>query len=277
MEVQNMREQPMLQSNHRILDSRCALNDLYPIARLTQKLDVLNMSSTTTTTTTADTECPYTIELVQPEDTEAILTMLKTFFFKDEPMNKFLELGECYQLEQFSVKPLKDNCSYKAVNRNGEIIGVFINGLMRRPSPTDEPAKKAADDCEHPKFKKILGLMDHIEEQFDIFDLYPNENVILDGKILSVNSNYRGLGIAGRLTERAYEYMRENQINVYHVLCSSHYSARVMEKLGFHEVYQLKYADYKPDGVVVFKPAEPHVRVSMLVKEVVNTKPKSLL
>ncbi|XP_030563113.1 dopamine N-acetyltransferase isoform X1 [Drosophila novamexicana] len=275
MEVQNMHEQPLLQSKRHILDSRCALNDLYPIARLTQKLDVLNMSSSTSSSN-LDKECPVTIELVRPEDTPEVLAMLKTFFFKDEPLNTFLDLGECKELEQFSVKPLKDNCSYKALNKKGEIIGVFINELMRRPSAT-EPADKLADPCEHPKFQKILSLMDHLEEKFNIFDLYPNENCILDGKILSVNSNYRGCGIAGKLTERAYEYMREHQISVYHVLCSSHYSARVMEKLGFHEVFKLNYADYKPQGAVVFKPALPHVAARVLVKELDQDKPKSVL
>ncbi|ALC40789.1 Dat, partial [Drosophila busckii] len=247
------------------------LNDLYPIARLTQKLDVLNMSAT------MDKECPYTIELIREEDAAEVLQMLKTFFFKDEPLNTFLDLGECKELEKYSVKSLKDNCSYKAVNKNGEIIGVFLNGLMHRSSATDAPAEKAADSCEHPKFKKILSLMDHVEDQFNIFDLYPSENVILDGKIISVDTNYRGLGIAGRLTERAYEYMREQHINVYHVLCSSHYSARVMEKLGFHEVFEMKFADYKPQGEVVFKPAQPHVGVRILVKELEQSKPTSSL
>ncbi|EDW09000.2 arylalkylamine N-acetyltransferase 1 isoform X1 [Drosophila mojavensis] len=266
MEVEKMREQPSLQSKCRILDSRCALNDLYPITRLTQKLDVLNMSSSSSK---IDKECPYTIELVQPEDTEAVLAMLKTFFFKDEPLNTYLDLGECKELEEYSMKPIKDNCSYKAVNNKGEIIGVYINGLIKRPSPTDTVKKST---CSHPKFQKILNLMDHVEETFKIFDLYPNEDVILDGKILSVDSNYRGLGIAGRLTERAYEYMRSNKISVYHVICSSQYSARVMEKLGFHEVYKLNYADYKVDGETVFKPAQPHVAIRVLVKEVDKSK-----
>ncbi|XP_030379357.1 dopamine N-acetyltransferase isoform X2 [Scaptodrosophila lebanonensis] len=214
-----------------------------------------------------DDDCPYTIELVRPEDGDQVVAMLKKFFFKDEPLNTFLDLGECKELEKYSLKSITDNCSYKAVNKNGEIIGVYLNGLMRRPTSSESNSEKAADSCEHPKFKKILALMDHVEEQFSIFDLYPNEEVILDGKIVSVDSNYRGMGIAGRLTERAYEYMRENNISVYHVLCSSHYSARVMEKLGFHEVYNMNYADYKPEGEVIFKPALPHVGVRILVKE----------
>lgn len=51
------------------------LNDLYPLSRLTQKLEKLNMSS-------ANKEYPYTIELIKPEDADEVLKMLKTFFFK---------------------------------------------------------------------------------------------------------------------------------------------------------------------------------------------------
>lgn len=51
------------------------LNDLYPLSRLTQKLEKLNMSS-------ANKEYPYTIELIKPEDADEVLNMLKTFFFK---------------------------------------------------------------------------------------------------------------------------------------------------------------------------------------------------
>ncbi|XP_017017059.1 arylalkylamine N-acetyltransferase 1 isoform X1 [Drosophila kikkawai] len=265
MEVQNLPDQARISSI--LLDSRCGLNDLYPIARLTQKMEgSLNVSGKD-----KNEDCPYTIELIRPEDGEAVIAMLKTFFFKDEPLNTFLDLGECKELEKYSLKPLTDNCSYKAVNKKGEIIGIFLNGLMRRPSPEDV-AEKAADSCAHPKFKKILSLMDHVEEKFNIFDIYPNEELILDGKILSVDTNYRGLGIAGRLTERAYEYMRENGINVYHVLCSSYYSARVMEKLGFHQVFSMQFADYKPQGEVVFKPALPHVGIQVMVKELSGAK-----
>ncbi|KAH8261512.1 hypothetical protein KR044_010548, partial [Drosophila immigrans] len=253
------------------------MNEFYPIARLSHKLEVLNMSTNVSSTPTVDKS--YTIEVVKPEDHEAVLSMLKTFFFKDEPLNTYLNLGECSDLEKYSMKSLGDNCSYKAVTKSGEIIGVFINGLLKRPPPpaaNDPPPAKAADGCTHLKFKKILGLMDTVEERFNIFDLYPNEDTILDGKILSVNTNYRGMGIAGRLTERAYEFMKEHQISVYHVMCTSHYSAVVMEKLGFHDVFEMKFADYKKDGEVVFKPPAPHVAVRVLVKEFGKDAPKSL-
>lgn len=149
--------------------------------------------------------------------------------------------------------------------------------LLSFQSPDAVPTEKASDSCQHQKFKKILSLFDRIEEKFNIFDLYPDTDVILDGKILSVNSDYRGLGIAGRLTERTLDYMKEHNIPLMHVLCSSHYSARVMEKLGFHEVYRLNYSDYKVNDEVVFTPAEPHVAARILVKELAEINPKSTL
>lgn len=48
-------------------------------------------------------------------------------------MNTYLQLGECKELEEYSRKSLPDKCSIKAVNSKGEIIGVYVNGIVRRP------------------------------------------------------------------------------------------------------------------------------------------------
>ncbi|XP_019893725.2 arylalkylamine N-acetyltransferase 1 isoform X1 [Musca domestica] len=275
MEIENISQ--MLQNSRTfakndaiIIEPRYTLSDLYPITRLSQKMDsVLNVSSAPAVTKAKTDDTSYTVEYVTQDDAEAVLEMLKTFFFKDEPLNTFLNLGECKELEEYSVKCIKDGCSFKAVAKNGEIIGVFLNALMHRPA-ADVVPEASAESCQHPKFKKILQLMDYIEGDFNVFDLYPGTNTILDGKILSVNTNYRGLGIAGRLTERTLDYMREHKIPVMHVLCSSHYSARVMEKLGFHEVYRLNYCDYKVNNEAVLRPEPPHVAARILVKEITD-------
>lgn len=54
-------------------------------------------------------------------------------FQQDEPMNTYLNLGECKELEEFSVKCLPDKCSFKAINSSGEIVGVFLNGIVEKP------------------------------------------------------------------------------------------------------------------------------------------------
>lgn len=122
--------------------------------------------------------------------------------------------------------------------------------------------------CKHPKFKKILSLFEFIETQFDVFKLYPDVDCFLDGKILSVDEKYRGCGIAGKLTARAIEFMREHKITMYHIMCSSHFSARVCEKLDFEVVYELPYADYVVNGENPLLPAEPHVATKILIKRI---------
>jgi hypothetical protein len=98
-----------------------------------------------------------TIDLIQLEDVDEVLKLLKTYFFRvtffyfgrhfmiflkfitlldlmqDEPLNKFLDMDDCNELEEYTLKCIPEQCSFKAVNAQGEIIGVAINGLMRRP------------------------------------------------------------------------------------------------------------------------------------------------
>lgn len=47
---------------------------------------------------------------------------------QDEPLNRSLDLGECPELEKWSIKCLGANYSFKAINTDGAIIGVVING-----------------------------------------------------------------------------------------------------------------------------------------------------
>lgn len=110
--------------------------------------------------------------------------------------------------------------------------------------------------------------MDYIDTKFNLFDLHPDIDSFVDGKILSVNPLYRGKGIAGHLTDRTIEFMKTNNIKIFHVLCTSHYSARVLEKLSFTEVFRLPYSDYIVDGEQVLRPAKPHVAARIFTKDV---------
>lgn len=113
-------------------------NYYQPMANLSQKMENLKVRH------------PYKVEEITEEDSEEVLKMLKKFFFKvkiwnsfsrnflfncfqDEPLNQFLNLGECKELEKYSLKCIGERCSFKAVHDNGDIIGVFISGILKRP------------------------------------------------------------------------------------------------------------------------------------------------
>ena len=113
-----------------------------------------------------------------------------------------------------------------------------------------------------------MQLMDYIDTKFSIFDLYPDIDAFIDGKILAVDPRYRGKNIAGRLTDYLIEFMKKNNYKIFHVLCTSHFSARVCEKMDFKEVYRLPFDEYLVDGKQVLCPEKPHVAARIFVKEI---------
>ncbi|XP_035909737.1 dopamine N-acetyltransferase-like isoform X1 [Anopheles stephensi] len=251
-----------------MLDETCLMlsNLLTRSNRMASKAPSIRDGTANVDAKSTEIDRQLSISVITEADTEDVLDLLKRFFFKDEPLNTYVQLGECKELEKYCTKSLGEHSSYKAVNSRGEIVGVIINGTIMKPQPGDEAPAKLADGCAHPKFRKIMALMDHVDEQFDIFELYPDIDRFLDCKILSVDTNYRGMGIAGLLTDRTLEYAARNDIKLIHVLCSSHFSARVMEKMDFTEVFRLPYADYRVDGEQVFEPEQPHVALRILTK-----------
>lgn len=110
--------------------------------------------------------------------------------------------------------------------------------------------------------------MEYIDERYSTFNLYRDIDTFLDAKILTVNTNYRGYGIAGMLMERTMQYMRDNKIQVIQVFCSSHYSARVCEKMGFKKVFVQPFIDYVVNGENPILPEAPHTSIQILVREI---------
>lgn len=48
-------------------------------------------------------------------------------------MNNYLNMADCVELEEYATKNIGEHCSFKALNSRGEIIGVAMNGIIRKP------------------------------------------------------------------------------------------------------------------------------------------------
>lgn len=48
-------------------------------------------------------------------------------------MNDYLKMDDCVELEEYATKNIGENCSFKALNARGEIIGVAMNGIIKKP------------------------------------------------------------------------------------------------------------------------------------------------
>lgn len=101
-------------------------------------------------------------------------------------------------------------------------------------------------------------MIQYVATQFNLFEHYPQFQRALEGKIMSVNGAYRGAGIAKELTRRTIEYMISQDVHLFHVMCTSHFSALVCDRLGMNEIYTLNYLDYVVNGRHPLQPAKPH-------------------
>lgn len=221
------------------------------------------------TPTTPVSPKEYEIAIAHLEDQEDILNFLRESFFKDEPLNKFLGLinensPRCVDLEKFAMKDLANGLNLKAVH-NGKIIGVCLNGLLKRgylENPENE--LKITDE----KFTKIVRLLDKTALESDVFQKFPDSDKAVTVKIISVDGAYRGQGIAKELLNKTREIAKEVGAGFVTVDCTSHFTALALKKLGFQLHYSLKYAEHREEGQVVFKPEPPHEACTVYVQKV---------
>lgn len=193
-------------------------------------------------------------------------------------MNSSLGLGVCKELEYFCWKNISDNLSFKANDANKNCVGVFISGLCKT---TKSPVTSVKLRCNveynvdedvfyknHEKFYRIIKLTEELDRKVNLSQRYPELNEYAEGKVLSVDEKYRGMGIAGQLINRTLEEMEKRNIALIVIQCSSLYSARVMARLGFELVAAIYYKDFHLEGRQAISPKPPHDKISAFIKRV---------
>ena len=88
-----------------------------------------------------------------------------------------------------------------AVSSCGKVVGVVLNG-SQEPGHQEE-MEKYADTCPHQRFRKILQLLAAVDRGSDVFGKFPDVDKLVDVRILSVDSEMRGRGIAKALLQKS--------------------------------------------------------------------------
>ncbi|KAG7197339.1 hypothetical protein KM043_018451 [Ampulex compressa] len=151
------------------------------------------------------------LTLVQvPENRfEDAINHLKWNFFADEPLNKAVGLckkGESqYELERHCLLTLKQGYSRMLVSKDGTIAGMALNGILKKGER--EEAERRLAELDDQKFKIIFGLLYKVNDKIDLFAKY-NVEELFECRILSVDENYRGKGLANLLMADSIEIAR---------------------------------------------------------------------
>ncbi|RZF35578.1 hypothetical protein LSTR_LSTR005106 [Laodelphax striatellus] len=205
-----------------------------------------------------------------PEDRyHDVIVHLRHNFFADEPINKSVELcqpGEPHaELEEHSLSTLRDGLSVMALDtETGEVIGVALNGVqhMGDLNAAQEKLEKMTDGS----FKQIFGLLYSLNQTLDLFSKYEVEN-IFECRILSVDSRFRGRGLAKELMRRSEEVAKDAGFKVFKEDATGLFSQKIAASLGHETVYQMEYSSYtNKEGDIIFNTPSPHNSLKIMVK-----------
>ncbi|XP_052871208.1 arylalkylamine N-acetyltransferase 1-like [Anopheles cruzii] len=211
----------------------------------------------------------WRMELITEPWFPKVIQHLRQTFFADEPLNKAVSL--CHPghghtlLERHSLSSLHDGISAMAVTNNGEIAGVVVNGILHGNADTGRALEKLAE-TDDDKFRKIFTLLYEENLKIDLFKQFSVEQ-IFEIRILSVDSKFRGQGLAKALMRKSEEIARDNGFRVMKTDATGLFSQRVASSLGFTDRHEVKYDEYLDEhGRPVFHVGAPHDRLKIMYK-----------
>jgi GNAT superfamily N-acetyltransferase len=87
-----------------------------------------------------------------------------------------------------------------AESPDGNIVGACLNAC--HVSGHVDETEAEVERCPNPKFQKILRLLASLERQADVFGKFPEVRELLEIRIVAVDANWRGKGVATSLLKQ---------------------------------------------------------------------------
>jgi len=204
-----------------------------------------------------------------PKYHDDVIIHLRNTFFADEPLNRATKLcqrGEGHpELEQVVFDTLADDLSIIALTSDGEIAGVALNGWLHKGEVAK--CRQKLKDCQDERFRTIFTLLYDENLKVDLFSQF-NLEKMFEVRILSVDSKFRGKGIAKSLFEESEKLAREIDSKVIKADCTGLFSQKITASLGYilvHERYYDKYLNDKGERIIPVEP--PHEKLQIKYKK----------
>ncbi|XP_017016903.1 arylalkylamine N-acetyltransferase-like 2 [Drosophila kikkawai] len=219
-------------------------------------------------TTSADIK----VRQVTASEADRLMTFLLEHYYREEPLTagtsppeptaddkEFLlsniPYGTCF-LAEAEEKEDQGNDSRR-------IVGAVVAG----PKDAGAPELMRQEAAQHAgsKWGRILDVLSAAENGSDVCRRFSVPSS-LHVHALGVNSELRGQALGARLMEAVAQKAREQGHRLVSVDCTSVYSARLVQRLGYELVHTLRYADHlDASGQQVVTPPPPHESIQTFV------------
>ncbi|RLU16597.1 hypothetical protein DMN91_010665 [Ooceraea biroi] len=182
-------------------------------------------------------------------------------------MGMYEDPGAPEEMQSAFREVIKDGCTVIAVDRSDRVVAVAFNKLHvpLKPGEVDPFALFVENNIKHRSCRDLLNFLDYVES-VDIFQKY-NVKGVMEIFYIGTHPQYQGHGIGREITEKSLEVARglrdgklkqiciADKIVNEHVrpeivfcVAASMYSQRIMEKLNFEILNELRYEEYVRGG-----------------------------
>uniref|UniRef100_A0A914EIU4 aralkylamine N-acetyltransferase n=1 Tax=Acrobeloides nanus TaxID=290746 RepID=A0A914EIU4_9BILA len=204
----------------------------------------------------------YEIVDATQQDFDGIMKFLMSDFLYAESLNAALKLTEEEAHDFFAElveSTLKDPVSYLAKTSDGEIIGLNLSCIMKRPTQSNQEEDQHHESVfldntsalKPEKVQKIGRFVGELESR--IWELVPpGVDTLLSVVIISISKNYTRRGIAKKLVEHRLDRAEELGCQGVFTELSALASQKLFKKLGFEELYVIEHENWKENGERVF-------------------------
>lgn len=199
------------------------------------------------------------IHVATEDDTERLIEFLYVHYYREEPLTVGTKPPNP---DAADVDFLRSNFPAGACLMalcNDRIVGGAVAGPKLPDIGTEifEEAKNYAGT----KWGCILGMLAICERDANAFKRF-NVDKIMHLHALGVDTSLRGRRIGEQLVNALIARSRELGYPLLTVDCTSLYSARLIQRLGFELLNTVPYADYvDAAGQQLIRPPAPHERV----------------
>lgn len=200
------------------------------------------------------------IRIIPYEQGNEVFDFIVKYFYRDEPLASCEPKMIPGELDREHIlQCIQAGTSIMAVQKcpNGEqIVGVNI-GSIKTPASTQEYYDEAEKEG-NTKYGKILKFLGDCSKKADLFNRY-GVNKLFYSFLSCVHEDFRGHNLGMRLKTELMILARSLGYKLVSSDCTSFYSARVLQRMGWDYVDCIMYKDYVDEnGEQIFAISAPH-------------------
>ncbi|TDG39836.1 hypothetical protein AWZ03_013743 [Drosophila navojoa] len=199
----------------------------------------------------------FEIRVCGVEDGDRMMEFLLEHYYREEPLTAGCAPPEPDEKDkQFLLSNLPHGTCLLMLH-NDRIVAAAVAG-PKEANAVDDLFEQAAQ-LAGTKWGRILGILAIAERDANVFKRYGVDKA-LHLHAIGVDSQMRGRAAGQRLINALVALGKELGYPLLTADCSSFYSSRLMQRLGFDVVNRIPYTDYVDDaGEQIVRPPEPHL------------------